>query len=199
MQIVTRYNSPVSHFTSKLLLSALGLITLAQVACASAVTETAQASLQQGSAPVDTPAAEPASAPSGSLTLEVTQATEARYIVREQLADLNFPSDAVGITDAVQGSIVLTSDGKVAADESRIVVDLRQLKSDRDMRDNYIRQMVLQTSRYPNAEFVVKRIDGLPWPRPTSGEVTLQIIGDLTIARRNTRDDVDRYRRYCPR
>ena len=44
-----------------------------------------------------------------------------------------------------------------------------------------MRRNTLQTSQYPTATFVVKSIQGLPWPLPTSGEVTVQMVGDFTV------------------
>jgi polyisoprenoid-binding protein YceI len=116
-----------------------------------------------------------------TFVFEVQPTTEARYRVREQLANLNFPSDAVGVTNAVTGKLVLNASGHVVPEESRIVVDLRQLRSDSEMRDNYLRRTTLQTSLYPAAEFAVKELAGLPWPLPASGELPIQVAGDLTI------------------
>lgn len=112
------------------------------------------------------------------LTLEQS---EARYRVREQLANRSLPSDAVGVTTAVSGQIVLETDGTVIPAESRFVVDLSTLRSDSDRRDNYIHRNTLETARFPTAEFVPTEVRGLPNPLPTSGDVTFQLIGDLTL------------------
>lgn len=42
--------------------------------------------------------------------LEFAQGTKAVYLVNEQLARVNLPSDAVGTTDAVSGAILLGAD-----------------------------------------------------------------------------------------
>ena len=105
---------------------------------------------------------------------------EARYRVREQLASLALPSDAVGVTSAVSGALVVKNDGTVVSDESKFVVDLTGLQSDRSMRDHYVQSNILQTRDYPTAEFVPTQAIGLPSPLPTSGEVTFQLVGDLT-------------------
>jgi len=106
---------------------------------------------------------------------------EARYLVREQLATFNFPSDAVGVTSDVSGGLLLNADGTIVSDESRIVVDLTSLKSDSGRRDNFVRSNVLETNTYGTAEFVPSAALGLPSPLPTSGEVTFQLTGDLTV------------------
>lgn len=136
--------------------------------------------------PADTAPSDPTAAPSASgnapmrFTL-VPEGSEARYRVREQLARLSFPSDAVGTTKALSGQIVVNPDGTIVSEESRIVVDLTTLRSDESRRDNYIKTNTLQTSRFPTAEFVPKEIRGLPSPLPTSGEGQFQLIGDLTL------------------
>ena len=79
---------------------------------------------------------------------------EARYRVREQLAGIDFPSDAVGKTAQVQGSLLIGADGKLVRDSSRFTIDLRTLESDQTRRDNFIRRNTIQTDSFPNAVFV---------------------------------------------
>jgi polyisoprenoid-binding protein YceI len=128
------------------------------------------------------------SAPSGSSSDGVAmrfvldpQASEARYRVREQLARLSFPSDAVGTTTSLSGQIVIRPDGTVVSEESKIVVDLTTLVSDENRRDNFIKNNTLQTNQFSTAEFFVTELRGLPSPLPASGEGSFQIIGDLTV------------------
>ncbi len=110
-----------------------------------------------------------------------SEGTEARYRVREQLAQRSFPSDAVGATKAISGKIVLDADGKILSDQSKFVVDLKTLESDRSQRDGFIQRATLQTARYPTAEFVPTEIRGLASPFPTSGKVSFQLVGDLAV------------------
>ena len=49
----------------------------------------------------------PAPDPTKPARLEMTEGTTARYKVREQLAGVSFPSDAVGTTSAVSGVICI--------------------------------------------------------------------------------------------
>jgi polyisoprenoid-binding protein YceI len=111
----------------------------------------------------------------------VPEASEARYRVREQLADRPLPSDAVGVTRAISGTIVVTPSGALVPERSRITVDLRTLQSDSSRRDNFIRRNTLETDRFPLAEFVPREIRGLPSPPPSSGDVSFEIVGDLTV------------------
>jgi len=105
----------------------------------------------------------------------------ARYRVREQLARLDFPNDAVGETSAITGALVLDENGAIVREESRFEVDLSTLKSDSDRRDNYVRRRTLQTEEYPTAVFVPTAIRSAPSPLPTSGEFTFELDGELTI------------------
>lgn len=111
----------------------------------------------------------------------VPDQSEARYRVREQLAALQFPSDAVGRTKAISGTVAFAGDGSIISSASKLTVDLRTLRSDQERRDNFIRMNTLEVSRYPTAELVPREARGLPWPLPTSGEATFQLVGDLTI------------------
>lgn len=110
----------------------------------------------------------------------VSEESEARYRVREQLVGVDLPNDAVGATRAITGVLVLEGN-TVVSEASRFQVDLRTLTSDQARRDNFIRRNTLQTDRYPYAVFVPREVRGLPSPLPTSGEHTFQLIGDLTI------------------
>lgn len=105
----------------------------------------------------------------------------ARYLIREQLATLDFPNDAIGETGDVSGSIIFDAGGSIVSPGSKIVVDLRGLKSDSDRRDGYVRSRSLETDTYPNAEFIISEAAGLPWPLPSQGEASFQLLGDMTV------------------
>ena len=60
-------------------------------------------------------------------------------------------------------------------------VDLRQLKSDEGLRDNFIGRSVLETNRFPYATFVPTEAPGLPSTLPSSGELAFKLVGNLTI------------------
>ena len=111
----------------------------------------------------------------------VAERSEARYRVREQLAGISFPSDAVGTTHAIEGSLSLDAQGRLRPSDSRLTVDLRTLRSDRDRRDNYVRRNTLETERHPTAVFIPSEVRGLPFPLPQTGTASFELIGDLTI------------------
>jgi polyisoprenoid-binding protein YceI len=111
----------------------------------------------------------------------VADRSEARYRIREQLAGINFPSDAVGSTRAIDGGIVLDAQGRVVTGNSRLTVDLRTLQSDRDRRDNYVRRNTLETDRFPMVVFVPSEVRGLSSPLPQTGTASFELVGDLTV------------------
>jgi polyisoprenoid-binding protein YceI len=153
----------------------LALTAIGAVACAG----TAVAPSPSPSAS-PTPAASPANDTAAERFEVVGDRSQVEVRVREQLASLPAPNDAVLTTSGVSGSFLLRVDGTFA-DESKIVVDLNGLQSDESRRDNFIKNETLETRRYPNAEFVPKRLEGAPAPLPANGEWTIRIVGDLTI------------------
>jgi polyisoprenoid-binding protein YceI len=105
--------------------------------------------------------------------------SSAKYVVEETLRGLN--STAVGTSTAITGEIYLTREGLSRDTPSRFVVDLNALRSDEGMRDNYIKQNTLQTSRFPNAEFVIESIDGFPNNYTENSEIQLTLHGSLRV------------------
>lgn len=113
------------------------------------------------------------------LTLTLTDGTSASYRVREQLAGIDFPSDAVGQSEAVTGAVVFSKDGSIDPSKSKLTFDLRTLKSDQAMRDGFIQRRTLETDQYPSVEFVPKSIKNMP--NPLDGQVGFQLTGDMTV------------------
>lgn len=116
----------------------------------------------------------------GDVVIEFADGSVARYRVKEELARVSVPGDAVGETPDVVGAIVFSADGSVQPG-SRIVVDLRTLRSDEARRDNFLRRNSLESNRFPLAEFVIREVSGLSWPLPESGETDFQLHGDMTL------------------
>jgi polyisoprenoid-binding protein YceI len=129
--------------------------------------------------PTVTPVA--ASSEGNRLVISFSPETEARYRVKEQLARLNLPNDAVGVTNAVTGVVTFDVEGKVVPKDSKITIDASALKSDEDRRDNRVRKDILQTNQFPTIDFVIKKTPGLTWPLLGSGEGLFELVGDLTI------------------
>ena len=111
----------------------------------------------------------------------IPESSEARYRVREQLVERDLPSDAVGATNAISGTLTIDQNGNLVANGSRFVIDIATLRSDSGRRDGFLSNNIMQASRYPNVTFVPTALKGLPSPLPTSGEGTFEMTGDLTI------------------
>lgn len=109
------------------------------------------------------------------------EGNEVRYRVREQLARINFPSDAVGTTSAVEGALVLTDDGTIVPGASRFVITVDSLTTDSDRRDNYVRRRTLDSATHPQVVFQPTALEGLTWPITAGGELTFRLRGDLTV------------------
>ena len=150
-------------------------------ACGAAGTPASPAATTPAAAgPVVLPTVAPA--PAGALVFAITpEQSKATFRVREQLVGVQVPSDAVGTTGAVSGQIVLRREGGVAAESSRISVDLRELRSDDPRRDSFIKQNTLRTGEFPTAEFIPRTAPGLPSPVPASGEHTFRLSGGMVI------------------
>lgn len=106
---------------------------------------------------------------------------EVRYRIREQLVGLDLPNDAVGATSQVSGGIAFDPAGKLVPTSSKFVVTVSALKSDKDRRDNYVRNRILQTEQYPTVELAPTSITGLTGTLPKSGTSKFQLAGNLTV------------------
>ncbi len=158
------------------------LLPLVLVLAAACTTEPFATPAAPAAAPTATAAATPMPVPSpaGSLAFSVAPGTKATVRVREQLANVNFPSDAVLSTTSVKGAFSYLSDESFDP-SSRITVDLSTLASDESRRDRFIKDNTLQTNRFPEASFVPARATGLPSELPRDGRWTFQLQGNLTI------------------
>jgi polyisoprenoid-binding protein YceI len=105
----------------------------------------------------------------------------ARYRVREQLVGVDLPNDAIGETRAVTGTISADAKGNILPGESKFVVDVTNLVSDKQRRDGFIRGRVLETQQYPSVTFVPSSVKGLSAPVPKTGSRTFDITGNLTV------------------
>ena len=95
------------------------------------------------------------SSPSGRLDGSWKLATGDSFVgyrVREQLAILPAPSDAVGRTTAVDGELDISGLEISTVD---VTADLTQLTSDRSMRDERIHSIGLETDAFPEATFTL--------------------------------------------
>jgi polyisoprenoid-binding protein YceI len=119
--------------------------------------------------------------PSGARRFAVAaDRSQATIRVREQIAAVPAPGDAILTTKAFSGTLVLLADGTFASG-SRLSADLDALKSDSDLRDEWIKVNTLNTRVYPRADFTPDRASGIPIPLPDSGEWSVVILGTMKI------------------
>ena len=154
------------------------LIALALVACG-------QTPASSPSTPASTTAAPSQTAKStvsanGPWTFTVESSSTTTVRVREVLAQIRAPGDAVLTAKGMKGSFTLNADGSFASG-SKITADLTTLRSDQSQRDNFIKDNTLETRRFPTAEFVPERTTGLALPLALSGDLTLTVAGKMTV------------------
>jgi polyisoprenoid-binding protein YceI len=159
----------------RLVLVVLGLVA---IGCGAGAPSADSTSRVLSASPSPTPSA--AIAQGDVMTITVSKSTVVTVRVREQLARLPAPSDAVLSTSAASGRLLLLPDGSFATG-SKVDVDMTTLASDQRQRDDFVKRSTLQTSRYPTASFVPTKVENLPAPLPSSGEWKVTLVGDLTI------------------
>jgi polyisoprenoid-binding protein YceI len=116
----------------------------------------------------------------------VAAGSEAGYRVKERFINQPSTTEAVARTDKVAGSLVVTaSDTGLTATHVHITVDLTALVSqDRYamyqayQRDYFVRNIYLETNRYPTADFAA---DSVRVPPETSGPIALSVNGKLNV------------------
>ena len=87
----------------------------------------------------------------------------------------------VGVTNEVEGQIVLNLEGPPSIESGEFIIDISTLTSDDSRRDQRIRERFLESQRFPLAIFVLTGIEGLDGPYQEGTEVSFNMIGDLTI------------------
>jgi polyisoprenoid-binding protein YceI len=100
------------------------------------------------------------------------------YRVKEQLAFLNSPNEAVGRSSAVTGTMQVAGDTVEAV---KIEADLTRLTSDEDRRDNAIRMRGLESERFPTATLELLEPLQLATAPVQGQEVRGQGTGKLTV------------------
>ena len=135
------------------------------------------------SAPASTAAASPALTSSeipGSWT--VAAKSVAGYRVREQLAFLQAPSDAVGRTSQITGTATITgTPTALIVSTATFTVDVQSLTSDQQMRDSHIQTLGLESAQFPHASFVLSSPVTLPANATSRAEMAVSLHGALTI------------------
>jgi polyisoprenoid-binding protein YceI len=128
-----------------------------------------------------TPTASATALPTGARSFAiVTDRSLGTIRVREQIAAIPAPGDAVLTTHAFSGTVVLLPDGSFTSG-SAFAADLDTLKSDEPLRDEWIKFNTLNTRAYPRAEFTLERVNGVPMPIAAQGEWSGTLEGTMKI------------------
>jgi polyisoprenoid-binding protein YceI len=122
--------------------------------------------------------ADGAATPDGTWQVSDNGSSYVGYRVREQLASLGSPNEAVGRSTAVTGTMEVAGDTVEAV---KIEADLTQLTSDEPRRDNAIRQRGLESERYPTATLELAEPIQLASTPVQGEEVRGQGRGRLTV------------------
>jgi polyisoprenoid-binding protein YceI len=122
--------------------------------------------------------ADGAATPDGTWQVGDDGSSYVGYRVKEQLAFLDSPSEAVGRSTAVTGTMKVAGD---TVEKVRIEADLTRLTSDETRRDNAIRQRGLESDRYPTATLELAEPIKLATAPVQGQEVRGQGKGRLTV------------------
>jgi polyisoprenoid-binding protein YceI len=123
-----------------------------------------------------------ASSTPGAGTWTVTSGSQAGYRVREQLASLPAPSDAVGRTTAVTGTVTLAQSASgYSVTAASITVDVSKLSSDQSRRDQRIHSQGLESDRYPTATFQLMTPIAVPATATSGQAINVSATGALTV------------------
>jgi polyisoprenoid-binding protein YceI len=122
--------------------------------------------------------ADGAATPDGTWQVGDDGSSYVGYRVKEQLAFLDSPSEAVGRSTAVTGTMEVAGD---TVEKVRIEADLTRLTSDETRRDNAIRQRGLESDRYPTATLELAEPIKLATAPVQGQEVRGQGKGRLTV------------------
>ena len=132
-----------------------------------------------------TPSSSASSSPdasAGAGTWTVGSGSQAGYRVREKLASLSAPSDAVGRTTAVSGTLTLAQESSgYSVTAANVTVDVSKLSSDQSRRDQRIHSQGLESDRYPTATFTLTSPIALAADAAGGQTIHVSATGDLTI------------------
>ena len=101
------------------------------------------------------------------------------YDVTETLAGGD--RTAVGTTHGIAGDVLVDAADLSASEVGRVVVNVAQLTSDQELRDQRLQHDFLQSKDFPLATFDTTSIDGLPATVEPGVAYDVTLTGDLTV------------------
>jgi len=115
-------------------------------------------------------------------TWTVASHSVAGYRVREQLAFLQAPSDAVGRTSQVTGSVAIAGSAMgLQVTTAALSVNVQSLTSDQQMRDSHLQALGIESAQFPTATFVLSSPVSLPASATSGVAIHVPLTGALTI------------------
>ncbi len=114
---------------------------------------------------------------SGSLDADPPTSSFAGYRIQEEFAGIG-ANTAVGRTQNVDGTMVIDGNEITEVD---IAVDMTTLRSDRDMRDNALRDRGIETDTHPEATFVLSEPIAIAEEPEEGEEIAADATGDFTL------------------
>lgn len=159
--------------------AASALIAILFVACGAATPASATLAVATATS-TPAPTVTPTVSTAGPWTFAVAPASKTTIRVREVLAQVRLPGDATLTATGMTGAFVLNRDGTFAP-SSKITADLTTLRSDQSQRDAFIKDNTLQTRRFPTAEFVPTKTNGLTLPLALAGDLAFTLTGNMTV------------------
>jgi polyisoprenoid-binding protein YceI len=113
---------------------------------------------------------------------KVAPKSVAGYRVREQLAFLSAPSDAVGRTSQISGTVTIAGSGTtLTVSAASLTVNVASLTSDQSMRDSHLQTLGIESAQFPRATFVLASPVTLPANATSGAEIQVSLQGALTI------------------
>jgi polyisoprenoid-binding protein YceI len=114
----------------------------------------------------------------GSLagTYDATQGSQAGYRATEVLFGQR--ADAAGRTTDVTGTVVIAGE---TVDSAEFTVQMANVKSDEERRDNQYRTRIMDVQTFPTSTFQLTSPIELPTTPPAGQEITVSATGNLTV------------------
>lgn len=104
------------------------------------------------------------------------------YRVREQLASLSAQSDAVGRTSSITGSATLAANGSdLSVTAAQFQAHMTTLTSDKNMRDQKLHTLGLESDTFPTATFKLMSPVAVPATGISGATFSVTLTGDFTL------------------
>ena len=168
--------------------SSASVLVICLVACAPAAPQVATVAPVVVATVASAAAVNPPAA--GSLVLKIVEGeSNAQYEVNETLFNQNNKlATAIGVTPKVNGEIALNVLDPSKTQVGKITVDISLLKSEGNpngngsqRRDGFIKSNFLESAKYPIAEFIPAKYDGLPSTYKTGETLKFKMSGNMKV------------------